>query len=151
MVHHFFGASVLERTTNVATGSDKAYLVKHSFSASGLSFNPKNDPEQRAQSILEDKLKDEDSLIRVGRNHFLYRRKKYTNVPVHEVLELACEALYASKNPPELQQPTFKKLMELAVTNVWFMSGSDWYIQRDGVAMGASLAVILANIWLKKF
>ena len=41
--------------------------------------------------------------------------------------------------------------MELAVTNVWFMSGSDWYIQRDGVAMGASLAVILANIWLKKF
>ena len=31
------------------------------------------------------------------------------------------------------------------------MSGSDWYIQRDGVAMGASLAVILANVWLKKY
>ena len=41
--------------------------------------------------------------------------------------------------------------MELAVINVWFMSGSDWYIQRDDIAMGASLAVILANIWLKKF
>ena len=75
----------------------------------------------------------------------------YTNVPVHEAIELACEALYASSNPPELQQPTFKKLMELAVTNVWFMSGSDCYIQRDGVAMGASLAVILANVWLKNY
>ena len=61
MLHHFFGASVLERT-NVATGSDKAHQVKHSYSASGLSFNPKNDPEKRAQSILEDELKDEDSL-----------------------------------------------------------------------------------------
>ena len=29
----------------------------------------------------------------------------YTNVPVHEAIELACEALYASSNPPELQQP----------------------------------------------
>ena len=75
----------------------------------------------------------------------------YTNVPVHEAIELACEAIYASSNPPEMQQPTFKKLMELAVINVWFMSGSDWYIQRDDIAMGASLAVILANIWLKKF
>ena len=75
----------------------------------------------------------------------------YTKVPVHEAIELACQALYASSNPPEVQQPTFKKLMELAVTNVWFMSGSDWYIQGDGVAMGASLAVILANVWLKNY
>ena len=72
-------------------------------------------------------------------------------MPVHDAIELACEALYASSNPPELQQPTFKKLMEIAVTNVWFTSGSDWYIQRDGVAMGASLAVILANVWLKNY
>ena len=63
MLHHFFGASVLKRATNIATGADKAYLVKHSYSVSGLSFNPKNDPEQRAQNILEDELKDEGSLI----------------------------------------------------------------------------------------
>ena len=25
----------------------------------------------------------------------------YKNVPVHEAIELACEALYASSNPPE--------------------------------------------------
>ena len=28
---------------------------------------------------------------------------------------------------------------------------SEWYIQKDGVAMGSSLAVILANLWMKKF
>ena len=41
--------------------------------------------------------------------------------------------------------------MEMAVTEVWFMAGTEWYIQRDGVAMGAAMAVILANLWLKQF
>ena len=26
-----------------------------------------------------------------------------------------------------------------------------WYVQKDGLAMGASLAVILANLWLKEY
>ena len=26
-----------------------------------------------------------------------------------------------------------------------------WYVQKDGLAMGASLAVILANLWLKDY
>ena len=75
----------------------------------------------------------------------------YTNVPVTEAIDLACDALYATELPPELNRSTFRKLMELAVTNVWFLCDSEWYIQKDGVAMGASLAVILANLWMKKF
>ena len=31
------------------------------------------------------------------------------------------------------------------------MCDGRWYIQTDGVAMGSSLAVILANIWMKSF
>ena len=31
------------------------------------------------------------------------------------------------------------------------MSGGDWYIHKDGVAMGSAEAVILSNIWLKHF
>ena len=31
------------------------------------------------------------------------------------------------------------------------MAGEDWYIQRDGVAMGAAMSVILANVWMKTF
>ena len=75
----------------------------------------------------------------------------YTNVLVMEAIELAYEALFTPRSPPPLSKPTFRTLMELAVTNVWVMCGSERYIQRDGVAMGAFLAVILANIWLKHF
>ena len=74
----------------------------------------------------------------------------YTNVSVMEAKELACEALLTLGSWPLRSRPTFESLMELAVTNVWFMCGSECYIQRDGVAMGASPAVILENIWLKK-
>ena len=41
--------------------------------------------------------------------------------------------------------------MNLAVSNVHFKYNSLWYVQKDGLAMGASLAVILANLWLKEF
>ena len=52
---------------------------------------------------------------------------------------------------PEIERDTLRRLMEMAVTDVWFMAGTQWYIQRDGVAMGAAMAVILANLWLKHF
>ena len=75
----------------------------------------------------------------------------YTNVPVREAIDLACDALYSSEEVPRVSRATVKTLMDIAVTEVWFMSGTDWYIQKDGVAMGASMAVVLANLWLKKF
>ena len=48
-------------------------------------------------------------------------------------------------------QNTFHELMKLAVKNVKFMVDGKWFVQKDGVAMGASLSVILANLWLKNF
>ena len=44
-----------------------------------------------------------------------------------------------------------KSLLKLAVTNVHFKCNGIWYVQSDGLAMGASLAVILANVWMKSF
>ena len=44
-----------------------------------------------------------------------------------------------------------KSLLKLAVTNVHFKCNGIWYEQSDGLAMGASLAVILANVWMKSF
>ena len=41
--------------------------------------------------------------------------------------------------------------MNLAVSKVHFKYNSLWYEQKDGLAMGASLAVILANLWLKEY
>ena len=44
-----------------------------------------------------------------------------------------------------------KSLQKLAVTNVHFKCNGIWYAQSEDLAMGASLAVILANVWLKSF
>ena len=44
-----------------------------------------------------------------------------------------------------------KSLLKLAVTNVHFKCSGICYVQSDGLAMGASLAVILANVWMKSF
>ena len=44
-----------------------------------------------------------------------------------------------------------KKLLNLAVSKVHFICNGLWYVQKDGLAMGASLAVILANLWLKEY
>ena len=74
----------------------------------------------------------------------------YTNVPVHEAIEIACGKIYEGERAkPNMSRATLKRMMELAVTDVWFMRGDHWYIQKDGVTMGA-MAVILANLWLKQ-
>ena len=44
-----------------------------------------------------------------------------------------------------------KSLLRLAATNVHFKCNKMWYTQSDGLAMVASLAVILANLWMKSF
>ena len=44
-----------------------------------------------------------------------------------------------------------KSLLKLAVTNVHFKCNGFCYVQSDGLAMGASLAIILANVGMKSF
>ena len=44
-----------------------------------------------------------------------------------------------------------KKLLNLAVSKVHFKCNGLWYVQKDSLAMGASLAVKLANLWLKEY
>ena len=44
-----------------------------------------------------------------------------------------------------------KRLLNMAVSKIYFTCIDSWYVQVDGSAMGASLAVILANLWLKEY
>ena len=44
-----------------------------------------------------------------------------------------------------------KRRLNMVVSKVYFMCNDSWYVQVDGLAMGASLAVILANLWLKEY
>ena len=74
-----------------------------------------------------------------------------TNVPLKEAVEIALRRLYEQVNPRETSRKTMKKLLNLALKNVNFKCNGLWYVQKDSLAMGASLAVILANLWLKEY
>ena len=75
----------------------------------------------------------------------------YTNVPVGEAIEIALRELYSSNLNPDIPRSAMKSLLKPAVTNVHFKCNGIWYVQSDGLAMGASLAVLLANVWMKSF
>ena len=62
----------------------------------------------------------------------------YSNVPVKEAINIALRSFYARDDKPDISRTTMKRLLELAVTKV--------HCQKDGLAMGASLAVTLANL-----
>ena len=44
-----------------------------------------------------------------------------------------------------------KGLLNMAVSQVYFKCNETWYVQKDGLAMVATLAVVLANLWLKQY
>ena len=44
-----------------------------------------------------------------------------------------------------------KRLLKMAVNKVHFKGNDLWYVQIDGLAMGASLTVNLTNLWLKEY
>ena len=71
----------------------------------------------------------------------------YANVPLKEAIDIALRKLYEQDEPPSIARKTMKRLLNMAVSQVHFK----WYVQKDGWAMGASLAVILANLWLKQY
>ena len=73
----------------------------------------------------------------------------YTNVPVKVTNNIALRLFYARDDKTDILRTTMKRLLELAVTNVYFKCNENWYCQIDGLAMGASMGVILANLWIK--
>ena len=75
----------------------------------------------------------------------------YTNVPLKEAVEITLRRLYDQINPPEKSRKAMKKLLNLAVSKVHSKCNGLWYVQKDGLTIGASLALRLANLWLKEY
>ena len=75
----------------------------------------------------------------------------YTNVPLKEAIDIALRKLYDQDEPPSIARKTMNRLLNMAVSQVHFKCNETWYVQKDGLAMGAFLAVILANLWLKQY
>ena len=99
-----------------------------------------------ARAALEATKLDEDELV-----VSLDVKSLYTIVPVEEAIEIALEELYSSDEVTEIPRSAMKSILRLAVTKVHFKCNKMWYTQSDSLAMGASLAVILANLWMKSF
>ena len=70
---------------------------------------------------------------------------------VKEAINIALRSLYARDDKPDIPRTTMKRLIELAVTNVHLKCNKSWFCQKDGLAMGAPLAVILDNLWMKSW
>ena len=74
----------------------------------------------------------------------------YTNVPLKEAIDIALRKLYEQDEPPSFARKTTKRLLNMAVSQVHFKCNETFNVQKDGLVMEASLAVILANLWLKQ-
>ena len=75
----------------------------------------------------------------------------YTNVPLKKAIDIALRKLYEQDEPPSIASKTMKRLLNMAVSQVHFKCNETWYVQKDSLAMGPSLAVILAKFWLKQY
>ncbi len=71
----------------------------------------------------------------------------FTNVPLVESINLACEYLYNGASPPPFDKKHFRKLLFLATSGV-FMFEDKLYRQVDGVTMGSPLGPTLANLFM---
>ena len=101
---------------------------------------------QKAREALESlTLEDDEQIVSLD------VKGSYNNVPDGEVIEIALRELYLSNLAPYIPRSAMKKLLKLAVTNVLFKCNGIWYVQSDGLATGASLAVIRAKVWMKSF
>ena len=75
----------------------------------------------------------------------------YTNVQLKKTIDIALRKLYEQDEPPSIARKTMKRVLNMAVSQVHFKCNETWYVKKDGLAMEASLAVILANLWLKLY
>ena len=88
-------------------------------------------------------LEDNDQIV------FTEGKSLYFNMPIGEAIKIALRELYSSNLTPEIPRSAMKNLLKLAVTIVHFKCNGILYVQSDGLAMGAPLAVTLANVWMK--
>lgn len=78
----------------------------------------------------------------------------FTSIPVVESLEVIRGRLSGDPSVVErskLQVCELIRLVEFCLTRCYFVFEGDVYIQNDGIAMGSSLSVVVANIYMFHF
>ena len=98
-----------------------------------------------AREILEStNLEPNENLIS------LHVKNLYTNIPLKKAKDVALRKLYEQDEPPSIARKTMKRPLNMKISQVHFKCDETWYVQKDSLAIGASLAVILAKLWLKQ-
>ena len=55
----------------------------------------------------------------------------YSNVSLKEAIEIALQKLYSQESRPETRRVTMKRLLNMAVSKVYFKCNDSWYVQVD--------------------
>ena len=77
----------------------------------------------------------------------------FTNVPVHEAIRLLLSKIYSTSEIFKIKNVSFRRsdllrALNLACTNQLFNFDNEVYVQRDGVAMGSPLGMLLSNFYV---
>ena len=71
----------------------------------------------------------------------------FTNVPLQRTINIILDRVYNNKLvTTQLKKPTLKKLIKDTCSKIVFSANNKLYQQTDGVSMGSSLGLLLANI-----
>ena len=74
----------------------------------------------------------------------------YTNIPLKETLNIILNRAFPTNQTlfHNFDKSNFKKFLELALLDTYFLFNNKLYKQIDGLAMGSPIAPVLANIFL---
>ena len=73
----------------------------------------------------------------------------FTNIPVQETINIAIDSLFNScTSISGIPKKIFRTMLDLAVSNSFFLFNNKLYKQTDGVGMGLPLGPTFANIFL---
>ena len=78
----------------------------------------------------------------------------FTRVPVREAIEVVGRLLSQDSDLASRTKINAKilcDLIEFCLTSCYFIFGSSFYVQEDGVAMGSNLGCVIANIYMRFF
>ena len=73
----------------------------------------------------------------------------FTNVPLAETIDIILDSFFSQKSIfMSFSRNMFKKLLELALTNSFFLFNGQLYRQRESLGMGLPLSPVMANIFM---
>ena len=72
----------------------------------------------------------------------------FTNIPLQETIDIAINLIFNHNPNLNITRKELKKLFLFATSQTHFIFNSTFYNQIDGVAMGSTLAPVLANIFM---